>query len=258
MHVGRVEARPSERASSAAEPSPGPIPAAGPVLVVDDDQRVRTMVRWQLEAAGHVVAEAGDGVAALERLRTCAPALVVLDISLPGMGGLDLLRAVRRGDVPDIRDVPIIVLSGHSGEADRILGLDLGADDYLVKPFSPRELAARVRSLLRRVGAAPAGEVLSAGPLAIDLPSRTVRRDGVEIVLTALEFDLLVFLATNPRRVFSRAELLRRVWKADPAYLSDATVTEHVFRLRAKIEDDPSAPTLLRTRRGAGYQLDVP
>jgi two-component system, OmpR family, phosphate regulon response regulator PhoB len=213
-------------------------------------------VRWQLEADGHDVVEAADGVAALERLRMCPPALVVLDLSLPAMGGLDLLRAVRRGDVLGCRDVPVIVLSGRSGEADRILGLDLGADDYLVKPFSPRELAARVRSLLRRAGT-DVGGALEVGPLTIDVASRAVRRDGTEIALTALEFDLLLFLATHPRQVFSRADLLREVWRADPTYQSDATVTEHVFRLRAKIEDDPSTPTLLRTRRGAGYHLEV-
>jgi two-component system, OmpR family, phosphate regulon response regulator PhoB len=228
------------------------------VLVVDDDERVRTMVKWQLEAEGHVVTEAADGVAALEGVRTTGPGMIVLDLSLPTMSGLDVLRTVRRGDVPGSEDVPIIVLSGRSGETDRILGLDLGADDYLVKPFSPGELAARVRSVLRRSGAANPGETLTVGPIEIDLGSRTCLRDGVEVSLTAREFDLLAFLAAHPRRVFSRAQLLRRVWDADPDYLCDATVTEHVHRLRAKIEEDPSSPTLLLTRRGVGYQLDAP
>ncbi len=227
------------------------------MLVVDDDERVRTMVKWQLEADGNDVTEAADGVSALGQLRSCCFGLVVLDLSLPAMGGLDLLRAVRRGDVPGSEDVPVIVLSGRSGEADRILGLDLGADDYLVKPFSPGELAARIRSVLRRASPASSDETLSVGPLEIDVRSRTVRRDGAEIALTTREFDLLAFLAAHPSHVLSRAQLLRRVWEVDPAYLSDATVTEHVHRLRAKIEDDPSSPTLLRTRHGAGYQLDV-
>lgn len=227
------------------------------VLVVDDDERVRTMVKWQLEADGHDVTEAADGVSALEQLRTDCPGLVVLDLSLPAMGGLDLLRTVRGGGVAGRENLPVIVLSGRSGEADRILGLDLGADDYLVKPFSPGELAARVRSVLRRASTPLAGDTLSAGPLEIDMTSRTVRRDGVEVELTSREFDLLAFLAAHPRHVHSRPELLRRVWEVDPDYLGDATVTEHVHRLRAKIEDDPSSPTLLRTRHGAGYQLDV-
>ena len=250
-----------ERASSASETETEAGQGVGPlsvrVLVVDDDERVRTMVTWQLEADGHDVTEAADGVSALERLRTWCPGLVVLDLSLPAMGGLDLLRTVRRGGLPGSEDLPSIVLSGRSGESDRILGLDLGADDYLVKPFSPGELAARVRSVLRRASTAVGGDTLSAGPLDIDVTSRTARRDGTEIPLTAREFDLLAFLAAHPRRVFSRAQLLRHVWEADPAYLCDATVTEHVHRLRTKIEDDPSSPTLLLTRRGAGYQLDV-
>lgn len=228
------------------------------VLVVDDDDRVRTVVRWQLEADGHDVIEAADGHSALERLRSDTPGIVVLDLSLPAVGGLELLRTVRRGEVPGGEDLPVLVLSGRSGESDRILGLDLGADDYLVKPFSPGELAARVRSLLRRSSIPVVVETLTAGPLDVDLRSRTVHRDGTEIELTAREFDLLAFLAAHPRDVFSRPQLLRRVWETDPAYLTEATVTEHVHRLRGKIEDDPSRPTLLRTRRGAGYQLDVP
>lgn len=245
----------SDRSRTEFGQTAGPVPVR--VLVVDDDQRVRTMVRWQLEADGHDVLEAADGVAALAALRTCCPGVVVLDLSLPAMGGLDLLRIVRRGDVPSGEDIPVIVLSGRSAEADRILGLDLGADDYLVKPFSPGELAARVRSVLRRSSTGLVDDVLSVGPLEIDITSRTVRRDGAELALTAREFDLLAFLAAHPGRVFSRAQLLRRVWQTDPDYLGDATVTEHVHRLRAKIEDDPASPTLLRTRRGAGYQLGL-
>lgn len=244
-----------EHGSSRNEHGSGSGPVS--VLVVDDDQRVRTMVKWQLEAEGHEVTEAADGVEALARLRTTRPDMVILDLSLPAMGGLDLLRTVRRGELPGSEEIPVIVLSGRSDESDRILGLDLGADDYLVKPFSPGELAARVRSVLRRTSAAVVEETLTAGPLLIDVGARTVHREGEEVELTAREFDLLAFLAAHPRRVFSRAQLLRQVWEADPAYISDATVTEHVHRLRAKIEDDPSSPRLLLTRRGAGYQMDV-
>lgn len=262
LHAGRAtwRSRTLTRANSAVRtPAGGRQGRTGAdVLVVDDDERVRTMVRWQLEADGHEVTEAADGLAALDHLRTDSPSMVVLDLSMPALGGLDLLRAIRRGDVRGSEDLPVIVLSGRCAEGDRILGLNLGADDYLVKPFSPGELGARVRSVLRRAGTLVTATILVAGPLEIDLTARTVRRGDRDVALTALEFDLLVFLANNRGQVFSRAQLLRRVWKADPTYLSDATVTEHVFRLRAKVEDNPSRPRLLRTRRGAGYLLDVP
>ena len=180
------------------------------VLVVDDDQRVRTVVCWQLEADGFAVTEAGDGAAALAEIERDRPDLVVLDLSLPGVGGLDVLRRVREaeGTAPPL---PVIVLSGRSGETDRIIGLDLGADDYLVKPFSPGELAARVRSVLRRArpGAGPARP---ADGLWVDETSRDVTLDGCPVDLTAKEFDLLAFLVRHPRQVFTRAQLLQHVW----------------------------------------------
>ncbi|MDN5932079.1 MAG: response regulator transcription factor [Pseudonocardia sp.] len=223
------------------------------VLVVDDDERVRTVVSWQLEADGYAVAQAADGAAALEQIASDRPDLVVLDLSMPGVGGLDVLRRVR-GGAGGPTSLPVIVLSGRSGETDRIVGLDLGADDYLVKPFSPGELAARVRSVLRRAGT-PSEPAAVAG-LVVDPATRDVRVDGRAVELTAREFDLLAFLTCHPRQVFSRRQLLHHVWRSAPGWQGEATVTEHVHRLRHKIESDPGRPRRLRTVRGVGYQLE--
>jgi two-component system, OmpR family, phosphate regulon response regulator PhoB len=221
------------------------------LLVVDDDSRVRTVVSWQLESEGYLVREAADGNAAWQGIVEHRPDLVVLDLSLPGLGGLDLLRRLREnGDT-----TPVVVLSGRSGEGERILGLDLGADDYLVKPFSPGELAARVRSVLRRTS----GHVAAAAPpvggprsgLRIDPATREVELDGQPVPLTAREFDLLAFLAGHPRQVFTRAQLLEQVWSSSSRWQSEATVTEHVHRLRHKL-----AGRFLVTVRGVGYRLE--
>ncbi|WP_299049983.1 response regulator [uncultured Nocardioides sp.] len=230
------------------------------VLVVDDDAAIRTVVRWQLDDEGFRVAEADDGPTALRRIREDSPALVVLDLSLPGVGGLDVLRSLRGGQLGR-SDTPVIVLSGRNGETDRIVGLDLGADDYLVKPFSPGELAARVRSVLRRSAPDAADEALTVGDVRIEPASRRVvvsRGDAgvaTDVELTPKEFDLLAFLAAHPRHVFTRVQLLDRVWHSSAEWLGEATVTEHVHRLRTKVEADPAAPRLLRTVRGVGYQL---
>ncbi len=229
-------------------------PSAPIVLVVDDDAAIRTVVRWQLDDAGFRVVEADDGGTALRRIRDDHPALVVLDLSLPRLGGLDVLRAVRGGRAGR-SDLPIIVLSGRDGETDRIIGLDLGADDYLVKPFSPGELAARVRSVLRRSSPELSAEAVVVGSLRIEPTSRRVRLADRDVDLTPKEFDLLVFLAVHPSHVFTRRELVDRVWNTSPEWLGEATVTEHVHRLRLKLEQDPSHPRLLRTVRGVGYQL---
>lgn len=225
------------------------------VLVVDDDKGVRTVVAWQLEADGFTVLQAADGQQALDALATEQPDLLVLDLSLPGIGGLDVLRRLRDGRTTSAATLPVIVLSGRSGQADRIIGLDQGADDYLVKPFSPGELAARVRSLLRRVHPTEPAP-LTAGPLRVDPATREVTLAGRPVPLTAKEFDLLAFLAAHPRHVFSRAQLLAQVWQSSSSWQAEATVTEHVHRLRQKLEADPAHPTLLRTCRGVGYQLD--
>jgi two-component system phosphate regulon response regulator PhoB len=230
--------------------------AGSHVLVVDDDQRVRTVVSWQLEADGFAVSEAADGAAALESIERERPDLVVLDLSLPGVGGLDVLRAVRgRERAGSTAPLPVIVLSGRSGETDRIVGLDLGADDYLVKPFSPGELAARVRSVLRRARPAPAARQLRRG-LWVDETSRDVTVDGRAVELTAKEFDLLAFLARHPRQVFTRAQLLQNVWSSDRSWQGEATVTEHVHRLRQKLGPGASGQRLLQTVRGVGYRME--
>ncbi|MGV9709126.1 response regulator transcription factor [Gordonia sp. NPDC003424] len=217
------------------------------LLVVDDDSRVRTVVSWQLESEGYRVVEAGDGNTAWQRIIDDRPDLVVLDLSLPGMAGLDLLRRLR--DAGNL--TPVVILSGRNGEGDRIVGLDLGADDYLVKPFSPGELAARVRSVLRRSGtqsATPPTTTDRSG-LHVDLATREVLLDGEPVLLTAREFDLLAFLAGHPHQVFTRAQLLEQVWASSSGWQSEATVTEHVHRLRAKV-----GSRYLVTVRGVGYR----
>lgn len=224
------------------------------VLVVDDDESIRTVVRWQLADAGFDVVEADDGATAQRRIRDDHPTLVVLDLSLPRLGGLDVLRSVRSGQLGR-SDTPVIVLSGRSGETDRIVGLDLGADDYLVKPFSPGELAARIRSVLRRSSTELSDEAIVVGSLRIEPSSRRVLVDETDVDLTPKEFDLLAFLVTHSRHVFTRSQLLDKVWNSSSEWLGEATVTEHVHRLRLKLELDPSQPQLLRTVRGVGYQL---
>jgi two-component system, OmpR family, phosphate regulon response regulator PhoB len=232
------------------------------ILVVDDDTRIRTLLSWQLEADGFAVRCTGDGAEALDRIGRDRPDLVILDLSLPGMGGLDVLRRVRQAEeLGGATPLPVIIVSGRDGETDRIVGLDFGADDYLVKPFSPGELAARVRSVLRRAvppgGPGPARGGDGAGDLRIDEAAREVVARGRPVDLTAREYDLLAFLARHPRQVFTRAQLLRSVWDSEAAWQSEATVTEHVHRLRAKLEDDPARPRWLRTVRGVGYRMET-
>lgn len=233
------------------------MPPVARVLVVDDDERVRTLLSWKLQDEGYDVVCAEDGAAALDRVAQERPDLVVLDLTLPGVPGLDVLRRVRDGGGA----TPVIILSGRNGETDRILGLDLGADDYLVKPFSPGELAARVRSVLRRTrpsapAAAPPADGTPPDAVRVDTVTREVHVAGRPVELTAREFDLLAFLAAHPREVFTRAQLLTRVWASDAGWQSDATVTEHVHRIRAKVEPDPSRPRWLRTVRGVGYRFE--
>jgi two-component system, OmpR family, phosphate regulon response regulator PhoB len=229
-------------------------PSTPRVLVVDDDEAVRTLASWQLESDGFTVAQAGDGDEALAAIGTERPDLVVLDLTMPGLGGLDVLRRVRGAATTE--RLPIIVLSGRSGETDRIVGLDLGADDYLVKPFSPGELAARVRSVLRRARpTAAAATPVVCGRLALDGAAREITVDGGPVELTAREFDLLAFLVAHPRQVFSRAQLLAQVWRSE-GWQGEATVTEHVHRLRGKLGLDQAARPRIRTMRGVGYQLD--
>jgi DNA-binding response OmpR family regulator len=220
------------------------------VLVVDDEPIVREVVVRYLEREGYRTLEAEDGEQARELLERDPPSLVVLDVMLPGLDGLSLCRWIRARS-----DLPVILLTARGEEADRIVGLELGADDYVTKPFSPRELAARVRSVLRRAASPAVGdERLSLGELTIDAGAREVTKGGERLQLTAKEFDLLWFLASNRRRVFSRDQLMDRVWGYEAA-LDTGTVTVHVRRLREKIEDDPSRPTLLETVWGVGYRF---
>jgi two-component system, OmpR family, phosphate regulon response regulator PhoB len=233
---------------------------SGQVLVVDDDEGVRTAVTWALEADGFEVRSVENGLAALDAIEACPPSLVVLDLSLPGLGGLDILNRLRAAEARDGRwRLPIIVLSGRDSEMDRIIGLDLGADDYLVKPFSPGELAARARSVLRRAGPSP-GTKQTFKPVGtgveIDRESRTVWVDGAPIELAAKEFDLLAYLMDHPRRACRRSELLSAVWSSAAGWQNEATVTEHVYRLRLKIEADPQHPARLRTVRAVGYRWE--
>jgi two-component system, OmpR family, phosphate regulon response regulator PhoB len=232
------------------------VQAGRQVLVVDDDDGVRTAVTWALEADGFEVFAVENGLAAMDVIESLPLSLVVLDLSLPGLGGLDILNEDRDGRWR----LPIIVLSGRDSEMDRIVGLDLGADDYLVKPFSPGELAARARSLLRRSAEPTAGGKQPFSPagsgVEIDRESRDVWVEGTPIDLAAKEFDLLAYLVDHPRRACRRSELLAAVWSSDSGWQNEATVTEHVYRLRLKIEADPQRPRWLRTVRAVGYRWE--
>lgn len=220
------------------------------VLVVDDEPIVREVVVRYLERAGYETLEADRGDSARELLERQTPDLVVLDVMLPGSDGLELCRWIRSRS-----ELPVILLTARGEEADRIVGLELGADDYVTKPFSPRELAARVRTVLRRTRpTAEVSERLAFGDVVIEPSTREVRKAGTEVRLTAREFDLLAFLAGNARRVFGRDQLMSRVWGYEAA-LDTGTVTVHMRRLREKIEDDPSEPRHLQTVWGVGYRL---
>ncbi|MER5475851.1 response regulator transcription factor [Streptomyces sp. NPDC002734] len=233
---------------------PRPVPrgqgGTARVLVVDDDPTVAEVVSGYLDRAGYQVDTTGDGYAALARAAERWPDLVVLDLMLPGMDGLEVCRRIRaRGPVP------VIMLTARGDEDDRILGLEVGADDYVTKPFSPRELVLRVGSVLRRTGPAAASRPVRVAGLTVDPAARRATRNGVELALTLREFDLLAFLLRHPGRVHSREELMREVWGWDFGDLS--TVTVHVRRLRGKVEDDPARPRLIQTVWGVGYRFDA-
>ena len=221
------------------------------VLVVDDEPMVRDVVSRYLERDGHRVVTAEDGESARGLIEREAPSLVLLDVMLPGRtDGLELCRWIR-----STSDLPVILLTARVEETDRIVGLELGADDYVTKPFSPRELATRVKTVLRRARPSRTPrERLIIGALEIDAARREAHRNGDVLCLTAKEFDLLWFLASNPNRVFSRDQLMARVWGYSAA-LDTGTVTVHVRRLREKLEEDASQPQLLETVWGAGYRL---
>jgi DNA-binding response OmpR family regulator len=233
-----------------------PTPVPRRILVVDDDPTVAEVVSGYLQRAGYAVDRAVDGRAALEQATARRPDLVVLDLMLPEIDGLEVCRRLRAE--PLSHGVPIVMLTAKGDEHDRILGLELGADDYVTKPFSPRELVLRIQSVLRRsAGAATLadeGGPVVAGDLRVDPAARRAWRGPRELTLTLREFDLLAFLMAHPGTAFGREELMRRVWGWGFGDLS--TVTVHVRRLREKIEDDPAAPRLITTVWGVGYRFD--
>jgi len=222
------------------------------VLIIEDDPNVAEVVSRYLEREGYAVDTSADGLEGLEQALADPPDLVVLDLMLPSLGGLDVCRRLR-AKVP----VPVIMLTARGEEVDRIAGLELGADDYVAKPFSPRELTARVKAVLRRATGAVSAEeveVLRAGNLEVDPVAHEARVDGQLVMLTAREFDLLVHFMRNPRRAFRREELLADVWGF--SYGDTSTVTVHVRRLREKVEADPSAPRHVCTVWGVGYRFE--
>jgi two-component system, OmpR family, response regulator ResD len=223
------------------------------VLVVEDEPTIADMVARYLRRAGYDTTVVGDGRAALAAVGGYRPDLVVLDVMLPGMDGLEVMRRLREGE--GTARVAILLLTARGGEADRVAGLQQGADDYVVKPFSPAELIARVEAVLRRTAeGAGAESTLEFDGLVIDAAAHRVTRDGEEIALTHREFDLLLFLARHPGQAFSRDQLMQDVWRY--AFFTDtATVTVHVRRLRTKLERDPSSPRWLETVWGVGYRF---
>jgi DNA-binding response OmpR family regulator len=236
-------------------------PESTVVLVIDDDDDVRMLISDLLTDEGFKVHAAADPAGGLAAIDDVQPHVVLLDMGMPQMNGLDVLAHIRTKS-----QTPVIFVSGRGGETDRVVGLRMGADDYVVKPFSAPELVARIHSVLRRtrttVVAAPAEPVVEStesfdfGRLRVDLATREVTVDGNVVQMTAREFDLLAFLVQSPRRVFSREQLLSNVWESSTAWQDPATVTEHIRRIRRKIEDDPDAPRWLLTVRGVGYRFE--
>jgi len=225
------------------------------ILIVDDESDLRTMLSSYLDAEGFDVVEAIDGDQALEQIDSTGPDLVVLDVGLPGMDGFEVLRRVRQ-----VSEVPVIMLTAHAEEVDRIVGLTVGADDYVTKPFSPREVIARISAVLRRttrtVGVAT-DEIVKFEALVVDLARREVRRDGEVVELSALEFDLLAALASAPGRVFTREQLMERVWGWD-YFGVPRLVDVHVANLRKALGDDAVSPRFIGTVRGVGYKFVGP
>jgi DNA-binding response OmpR family regulator len=223
------------------------------ILVVDDERSISEVISLYLTRAGYRVKIANDGQSALKELARQMPDLVVLDLMLPEVDGLEITRRLRA-----VGDTPIIMVTARREEADRILGLEMGADDYMVKPFSPQELVSRVRAVLRRAQSAPVQSTeraLEFDSIRIDPVTRLVTMAGVEISLTAKEFDLLWFMANHPRQVFNRDQLLDRVW-GETDYIDPSTVTVHVRRVREKIEPDAANPRHIHTVWGVGYKFE--
>ena len=247
--IGYVRGRGAR--SARADPDPG-ADVRQRILIVEDDARIVDVISKNLEAVDfecHAAPDGGRGLADFARLK---PALVVLDLGLPGLDGLEVMRRLRRDS-----DVPILVVTARTSESDKLLGLEIGADDYITKPFSTAELVARVRALLRRSSGALTERVLEFEGLRIDPGRRTVERDGAPVPLTTLEFDLLYFLASRRGRVFSREALMEHVWGSDRV-VDDRSIDSLVSRVRRKLEPDPAKPRFVQTVWGAGYRFPEP
>jgi len=225
------------------------------ILLIEDDRDIVELVRYNLEKEGYQVSASGDGATGLAQLRKSPPDLLLLDLMLPKLSGLEICKEIRRDTA--LNRLPIVMLTARGEEADRVVGLELGADDYVTKPFSPRELAARVKALLRRVEPAGATEkLIEVGPLRIDPASYRVTRAGKPVPLSTLEFRLLYYLASRPNKVFSRDQLLDAVWGTE-RFVTPRSVDVYVRRLREKIEADSQNPTYVKTVRGAGYMFET-
>ena len=225
------------------------------ILIVDDEPDLAELVSYNLRKEGFEVSSASDGEEALKKIRKGNFNLVILDLMLPGIQGMELCRILRND--PKTKHLPIIMLTAKGEDVDKILGLEMGADDYIAKPFSPRELAARVKAVLRRSGEKTVEEsVIRIAGLAINRETFAVLKKNMPLNLSATEFKLLLYLAERKGRVFSRDQLLDAVWK-DEAFVEPRTVDVHIRRLRAQIEDDPSNPLYIKTKRGIGYYMDA-
>jgi DNA-binding response OmpR family regulator len=220
------------------------------ILVIEDDRAIQRALKRLFESEDYGVHISGDGSAGLEAFRSVRPSLVVLDLRLPGMPGRDVCREIKE-EAPHL---PIIVLSAKTDVTDKVLLLELGADDYVTKPFSPRELLARVRTVMRRTNILPVGDIFTFGDVTVDFAKMELTRSGQPVALTPQEFKALKFFAHNPGRVVSRDELLNEVWGYQN-YPSTRTVDNHVLRLRQKLEEDPAYPTHFKTVHGAGYKF---
>ncbi len=224
------------------------------IFVVEDEADISRLVRHHLEAAGYAVKTFASTTLVVPEAERDKPALFLLDVMVPGGDGFELCRRIRQNS--QLAMTPVIFLTAKSGEADRVLGLELGADDYIPKPFSPRELTARVKAVLRRFERPLAPEVMRHGDLVIDSGAMTITVRGQQVETTATEFRLLEYLARHPGRVFTRDQLLDAVWR-DTAYVTPRSVDVYVRRIREKIEKDPEQPMFLRTVRGAGYRFEA-
>ncbi len=225
------------------------------VLVVDDEPDIAELVSYNLKKEGYSVSTSADGEEALDRIRKGNFDFVVLDLMLPGIPGIEICRILR--SEPKTRNLPVLMLTAKGDEVDKVLGLEMGADDYMSKPFSPRELVARIKAVLRRTGARRVEDrIILIGDLAIDRDTYAVTKKGDRLPLSSTEFRLLLYLAERRGRIFSRDQLLDAVWKGE-AFVEPRTVDVHIRRLRTQIEDDPSDPRYVRTRRGIGYYMDA-